>query len=118
MSKAHVVPLDGTHEGSKWIKICERDPNISERTLSNGHFWTCDFSSSRPKPTLRYFDDNIWYLKKDHPEKKGWNPDFEFTHWLKQGFYTPRVSDEEIKEIQNYRDFQALNYRSQIIYYI
>jgi hypothetical protein len=118
MSKAHVLPLDSTPEGSKWIKICERDPDISERTLSNGFFWTCDFSARRPKPTLRFYDDNIWYIRKERPEKKGWDPDFEFTHWLKQGFYVPKITDEEMEEIRNYRNYQSLNYHNQIIYYI
>jgi hypothetical protein len=118
MNNVHVLPLDSTHEGSKWIKICERDPDIPERSLSNGYFWTCDFSEGNPKPKLRLFDDNVWYLRKNSAEKKGWDPDFEFTHWLKQGFYTPKISDDEMKEIQDYRSCQALNYRTQLIYYI
>jgi hypothetical protein len=118
MSKAHILPLDSTHEGSKWIKISERDPEISERSLSGGFFWTCDFSKRTPKPVIRLFDDNVWYLRKEHPQKKGWNPDFEFTHWLKQGFYIPQFTDEELKEIEDYRNYRARNYASQIMFYI
>jgi len=114
----HTITLDMVHEGSKWMKISERDPNIPERTLSNGFFWTCDFTNPNAKPKIRLFDDNVWYLFKDHPQRKGWNPDYNFTHWLKQGFYKPTITEEDFKEIEDYRNAKLLNSRGQFIYYI
>jgi len=116
MDEIQVLFLDDILEGSKWIKICDRDPNIPERELSNGIFWTCDFRSNVTRPKIRLFDDNVWYLKSS--ENLKWNPNFEFTHWLKQGFYVPKLSSEEIEEIDRYREKKSEDYRNQLIFYI
>jgi hypothetical protein len=116
MDDIQVLFLNNTFEGSKWIKICDRDPSLSERELSEGIFWTCDFSSDVTKPKIRLFDDNVWYLKSSKDLK--WNPNFEFTHWLKQGFYVPDLSSDEIEEIDDYRAKRSEDYRNQLIFYI
>lgn len=116
MDDIQVLFLDETLEGSKWIKICDRDPDLSERELSNGIFWTCDFSFHAAKPKIRLFDDNVWYLKGSDNVK--WNPNFEFTHWLKQGFYVPSMSSDELEEIDIYREKKSKDYRNQLIFYI
>jgi len=116
MSKAIVLPLDGTHEGSRWIKISERDPKISEMTLSEGLFWTCDFTMNKPKPVMRLFSDNVWYLR--NVIKKGWDPNFNFTHWLLQGFYVPKMTNEDVEEVLEYRSRRSVEFRNQLIYYI
>ena len=118
MEDIKILSLGNVFEGSKWIRICERDPNISEREMSSGLFWTCDFDSNHPKPQIRLFDDNVWFLKKMGSKNVKWNPNFEFTHWLKQGFYVPHLSTEEIDEIKRYREEKELNYNNQLIFYI
>jgi hypothetical protein len=118
MKDIKILSLVNLFEGSKWIKICERDPNISERELSGGLFWTCDFNSNTPKQKIRLFDDNVWYLKKVGSKNVKWNPDFKFTHWLKQGFYIPQISNEEIEEINKYREDKESSYNNQLIFYI
>jgi hypothetical protein len=118
MENIGTISFGGVLEGSKWIKNCERDPDIHEIKRFRGLFWTCDVTDIEPKMILRKFEGNVWYTFRENYNKKGWVMSFDFTHWLRQGLGIPDVPPEEIKELTDHIDFISLNYRSRLGYNI